>query len=47
MNKLTYIAYGTMWISVSIAVIYGIAVTKDATPLWAFLIPTFVDFPSK
>ena len=33
---------GSMWISVAVAVIFAIWVTKSATPLWAFLLPTLV-----
>ena len=33
---------GLMWISVASAVIFAILITKNATPLWAFLIPAIV-----
>ena len=33
---------GLMWISVAVAVIFAIWITKSATPLWAFLIPVMV-----
>lgn len=33
---------GLMWISVAVAVIFAIWVTKSATPLWAFLLPALV-----
>ena len=34
---------GLMWISVAVAVIFAIWVTRSATPLWAFLMPAIVD----
>lgn len=34
---------GLMWISVAVAVIFAIWITKSATPLWAFLIPLMAD----
>lgn len=33
---------GLMWISVAVAVIFAIWVTRSATPLWAFLLPALV-----
>ena len=33
---------GLMWFSTSIAIIFAILITKNATPLWAFLIPAIV-----
>ena len=34
---------GLMWISVALAVIFAIWITKSAVPLWTFLIPAIVD----
>lgn len=34
---------GLMWISVAVAVIFAIWVTRSATPLWAFLLPLMAD----
>ena len=34
---------GLMWISVAVAVIFAIWITKSANPLWTFLIPAIVD----
>ena len=33
---------GLMWISVAVAVIFAIWITKSAVPLWAFLISAIV-----
>ena len=34
---------GLMWISVAVAVIFAIWITKSATPLWALLLPLMAD----
>ena len=38
-NKFLYLAYGTMWIAVAAAIIYGIYITHRMSCLWFFLIP--------
>jgi hypothetical protein len=40
-------AYASAWIASGVAVSVAILVTKDATPLWALLIPAFLKLDSK
>ena len=46
MNKWAYIAYGMAWIATAFAVAVGIYYTKNASCLWAMLIPGFISLTS-
>lgn len=39
-------AYAFTWISVAVAVSVAIFVTKDASALWAFLLPAMISYSS-
>lgn len=38
-----WFAIAMIWVSMSIAVSIAMYITKSATPLWAMIIPTFLD----
>ncbi len=40
-DKLPYIAYAIVWVAVSVAVIVGLIITKNANCLWAFCLPAW------
>lgn len=44
MNKLFWIGYGLMWLSVGISISIGIYYTHDIKCLWFFIIPALIRF---
>ncbi len=42
MNKLFWLGYGLMWLSVSIAISIAIYFTHDIKCLWFFMIPALI-----
>lgn len=44
---MAYIAYGVAWLSTGAAVSIAIWITKSAAPLWAMLIPAFIQIEHK
>ena len=39
--------YAIIWVAVSLAIIAGIFITKNANCLWAFFIPAFISAESR
>ena len=46
-DMIMWIAFIMMWVSVSVAVCYGIYITKSAWCLCAFILPADIKFSSK
>lgn len=42
MNKWPYVAFASAWIATGVAVCFAVYITKDASCLWAFLLPSFL-----
>ena len=40
-------AYASAWIASGLAISVAVIVTKDASPLWALLIPAFLKLDAK